>query len=96
MIQSRIYIGSPGLYAISDAELINVTILGVKREGRGQNVIADDPDADAVLVPGYRGCAYLPGSGRLRFADPFNSPDEPDFVVDIFPFLERVWVLFKT
>lgn len=91
MIVSKTYLGVPGSYNVDAPELVNVIILGVKREGKGFNVL----DGEIPVVSGQRACDYLPGTGRLRFGDAFINPDLPDTIVNIYPYLEKVWVMLK-
>jgi hypothetical protein len=88
VIKSVTYWGIPGERDIMSAELTNVIILGVKREGIGHTVRDDE-----IPVPeGMRACAYTPGLGRLRFGTVFAQP--PDEFVAIQD-CEKIWVLYK-
>lgn len=89
MILSKTYIGVPYTYSIVAAELTNVIILGVKKEGIGFTV----QDGEIPVTSGMRSVDYLPGSGTLRFGDPFIDPSGEE--ANIFPYLERVWVMWK-
>lgn len=86
MIYSITYLGKPGTFSTSNVKLVNVKILGLKREGTGYDQVASSP--------GGRDFTFDVSSGTVSFnaENTFN----PGISINGRFYLEKVWVLIKT
>lgn len=70
MVKSYSFSTVPGQDFIQRPELAYVSILNVKRSGIGYTVV----DGDEPISSGERKVQHFWSSGKLKFADVFNTP----------------------
>lgn len=85
MTTHEIYYGLAGQYSLSTAELLYVTVLKVKRQGFGYDIITSGS-------PGNRQVVYDQAAGSLTFNNEFIAAADESLPVDN---VEPVYVLFK-
>lgn len=85
-IRSATFYGTPGIQFLTDASLVGVRILGVKREGICYTY------QPVVAVMNESEWGYLSPFGTIIFANVFAGPTfgRPNRLL-----WERVWVLYK-
>lgn len=84
---AKTYKGDAGAYWITDSDLLNVTILGVKRDGLGYDPKTTAPSGSE------RKFRYVPGDGKILFsADQVFSGPPVTVSDDVY---EYIHVLYK-
>lgn len=81
----KVYNAPGGQYSITDPVLSYTSVLKVKREGLGYDIIITG-------AAGNRQVLYETSAGRITFLIPFNEGG-PGFPTDL---QEKVYVLYKT
>jgi hypothetical protein len=87
-IAQRLFTTVPGATFIIAAELTNVVILRICRQGLGHN------DSNNV-APGNREYEYTSSLGRVDFLDPFVSDEIPPWAPVGFSNPEKIYVRYK-